>query len=98
MNCRHLLDALSDYLDDQAAASLRADLEAHLAECRSCTVIVETSRRTLRIVTDVGSFEIPDELSERLLRKTMAGLASARGGASDPGAGDPEPGGTKSGS
>jgi predicted anti-sigma-YlaC factor YlaD len=74
MNCRQVLEALSDYLDDDAAAAVRADLEAHLHECRSCTVILETSRRTLRIVTDVGSFDIPQDLSERLLRQTMAAL------------------------
>ena len=74
MNCREVLAALSDYLDDEAAASVRADLEEHLHECRSCTVILETSRRTLKIVTDVGSFEIPEDLSERLLQKTLAGL------------------------
>ena len=59
MNCRALLETLTEYLDDTAAAAVRADLEAHLAECKSCTVIVETSRRTLKIVTDVGSFDIP---------------------------------------
>lgn len=53
---------------------MRADLEAHLSECRSCTVILETSKRTLKIVTDVGSFDIPEVLSERLLKKTLAGL------------------------
>jgi predicted anti-sigma-YlaC factor YlaD len=74
VNCREVLDMLSDYLDDDAAATVRADLEAHLHECRSCTVILETSKRTLRIVTDVGSFDIPEELSERLLQKTMAAL------------------------
>ena len=74
MNCRALLETLTEYLDDTAAAAVRADLEAHLAECRSCTVIVETSRRTLKIVTDVGSFDIPQDLSERLLRKTMDAL------------------------
>jgi predicted anti-sigma-YlaC factor YlaD len=74
MNCRELLEALSDYLDDEAVASVRADLEAHLHECRSCTVILETSKRTLKIVTDVGSFDIPQDLSERLLEKTMSAL------------------------
>lgn len=78
MNCRKVLEALSEYLDDDAAQAVRAELEAHLAECHSCTVLVETSRRTLKIVTDVGSFEIPESLSERLLKKTMAGLAEAR--------------------
>lgn len=85
MNCRQVLEALSDYLDDETAASVRADLEAHLHECRSCTVILETSRRTLKIVTDVGSFEIPDDLSDRLLRKTMAGLAASGKGPDDGG-------------
>ena len=89
MNCRKVLEALSDYLDDEAAQAVRADLEAHLAECNSCTVLIETSRRTLKIVTDVGSFEIPENLSERLLKKTMTGFADAR--KKDPG-GDGVPG------
>lgn len=88
MNCRALLETLTEYLDDTAAAAVRADLEAHLAECRSCTVIVETSRRTLKIVTDVGSFDIPQDLSERLLRKTMDALASGKRGSGRPGSGD----------
>jgi predicted anti-sigma-YlaC factor YlaD len=78
MNCREVLDALSDYLDDDAAATVRADLEAHLHECRSCTVILETSKRTLTIVTDVGSFDIPQDLSERLLEKTLSALTPSR--------------------
>lgn len=88
MNCRALLETLSEYLDDSAAASVRADLEAHLAECRSCTVVVETSRRTLKIVTDVGSFDIPQDLSERLLRKTMDALASGKKASGTGGGGD----------
>jgi len=80
MTCHTLLEHLSEYLEEEAAASVRADLEAHLHECRSCTVIVETSRRTLRIVTDVGSFEIPQDLSERLLEKTMSAFNSSRAG------------------
>ena len=87
MNCRTLLEHLSEYLEEEAAASVRADLEAHLHECRSCTVIVETSRRTLRIVTDVGSFEIPQDRSERLLEKTMTAFNSSRAGKKP---GDPE--------
>jgi predicted anti-sigma-YlaC factor YlaD len=79
MNCREVLEALSDYLDDDAAASVRADLEAHLNECRSCTVILETSKRTLKIVTDVGSFDIPEDVTERLLQKTLAGLPASGG-------------------
>lgn len=76
--CKDILRALSDYLDDDVAAAVRRDLEAHLAECRTCRVIYDTSRRTLRILTDVSSFEIPVEISERLLRKTMGAIEAGR--------------------
>ena len=80
--CRKILQALSDYLDDDLAVSVRRDLEAHLADCKTCRVIYDTSRRTLRILTDVSSFEIPGEIGERLLRKTM-GEIEARQSRSD---------------
>jgi predicted anti-sigma-YlaC factor YlaD len=79
INCRKVLETLSDYLDDDVALATRRDLETHLAECRTCTVIYDTAKRTLRIVTDVGSFEIPAEVSERLLQATMAGIESSSG-------------------
>jgi len=81
INCRKVLETLSDYLDDEVALATRRDLENHLAECRTCRVIYDTARRTLRIVTDVGTFEIPEDVSERLLRRTMAGLDAANGDA-----------------
>ena len=84
INCRKVLETLSDYLDDDVALATRRDLETHLAECRTCQVIYDTARRTLRIVTDVGSFEIPTEVSDRLLQATMAGLdAASRGDTAD---------------
>jgi predicted anti-sigma-YlaC factor YlaD len=77
LTCREVLEALSDYLDAGVAA-LRRDLEEHLAVCKTCRVIYDTSRRTLRIVTEAGTFDLPEEVSERLLAKTMAGVESAR--------------------
>jgi len=79
-SCRDILRALSDYLDDEVAAEVRRNLEAHIAECKTCHVIFDTSRRTLRILTDVTSFDIPAELSERLLRRTMGEIDSGRAG------------------
>jgi len=95
INCHKVLETLSDYLDDDVALETRRDLETHLAECRTCSVIYDTARRTLRIVTDVGTFDIPEAVSERLLRKTMAGLDAATGkstGGDDPDSGASGPG------
>ncbi len=79
ISCHKVLENLSDYIDDSIAAEVRRELESHLAECSSCQVVLDTSRRTLKIVTDVGSFEIPAEVSERLLRKTLASLGGGSG-------------------
>lgn len=99
ISCKKILENLSELVDDSLAAGIRKELEAHINECRSCQVLIDSSRRTLRIVTDVGSFEIPGEVSERLLQKTLASLKEAAGpgggrtdddtGSSGPGSNDP---------
>ncbi|MGH9750687.1 MAG: zf-HC2 domain-containing protein [Candidatus Polarisedimenticolia bacterium] len=77
LSCKEVIEALTDYLDDPEALALRRDLEAHLHECKTCRVVYDTSRRTLRIVTEAATFDLPGELSERLLEKTMAGIKAA---------------------
>jgi anti-sigma factor RsiW len=79
ISCHKVLENLSDYIDDSAADEVRRELESHIAGCRSCQVVLDTSRRTLRIVTDVGSFEIPAEVSKRLLQKTLRSLGGGSG-------------------
>lgn len=79
ISCRKVLESLSDYVDDSIAAEVRKELESHLAECRSCTVLLDSTRRTLKVVTDVGSFDIPAGVSERLLRKTLESLGGVPG-------------------
>jgi predicted anti-sigma-YlaC factor YlaD len=78
LSCKEVIEALTDCLDDAEALALRRDLEAHLHECKTCRVIYDTSRRTLRIVTEAATFDLPGEISDRLLKKTMAGVEAAR--------------------
>jgi len=75
-SCDDVRAALGDYIDGDVAPEVRSELERHLAECRTCQVLYDTTRKTLRIVTDVGSLEVPEAVSERLLRRIMSGLAA----------------------
>ena len=68
-DCRQVLAELGAYLDDEAAAEIRAALEAHLAECRSCHVLVDSTRKTLKLVTESRSFELPSDLTARVLER-----------------------------
>lgn len=73
-SCEDLRTALSDYLDGDLPPDVRGHLERHLHECRSCYVLYDSTRKTLRIVTDSGSFDLPETASERFIRRTMERL------------------------
>jgi anti-sigma factor RsiW len=81
LSCEDVRTALGDYIDGDVLPDIRRELERHLAECRTCQVLYDTTRKTLRIVTDVGSFEISEAISERLLTRIMSGLTASPPGA-----------------
>lgn len=73
-SCEQVRTALSDYLDGELPPDLKEHLERHLLECRTCQVLYDSTRKTLRIVTDSGSFELPESASERFIRRTIERL------------------------
>lgn len=70
-SCDDVRMALSNYLDDDVLPEVRRELERHLAECRTCEVLYNTTQKTLRIVTNAGSFDVPEAVSDRLLKRIM---------------------------
>jgi mycothiol system anti-sigma-R factor len=79
LNCQDVLQELANYLDDDCAQTVRRELEAHLAKCSACQVLVDSTRKTIRLVTSCSTFELPPSLSE----KVMAQIALHRS-AKDP--------------
>ncbi len=45
--CRQVVELISDYLDGALPADVRAAVEAHLAGCDGCTMVLEEFRRTI---------------------------------------------------
>jgi anti-sigma factor RsiW len=62
----HVLDNLSEYLDGEAAAEWRAEIERHLASCVDCRVMVDTLRKTVAIYRELPQPELPAEARLRL--------------------------------
>lgn len=75
-SCTEVLMELSNYLDDELATEVRAQLESHLLHCKTCLVIYDSAKKTLRIVTDSGSFDLPDDVSESLVGRIMTKVRS----------------------
>ncbi len=66
LDCKDVLENLSCYVDGDGSSELREALEEHIAHCRRCRVVADTTRRTLKIVLDVDPFEVPLAVSARL--------------------------------
>lgn len=66
ISCEQLLLEISNYLDAEVDAALRTEIEAHLAGCRRCSLLVDTTRRTVRVIADERVLTLPIGFSARL--------------------------------
>jgi predicted anti-sigma-YlaC factor YlaD len=79
LDCRQVLAELSNYLDDEVTLELQQAIEKHLARCRRCWVVYNTTRRTLEIVDASMPQATPLVVSQRLHAR-LAELYRASGG------------------
>jgi hypothetical protein len=49
-----------------------------LSQCRACQVLYDTSLKTVKIVTESGSFELPHSVSDPIIECVMAKLRKER--------------------
>ena len=70
------ISELGNLLDEDIATEIREQLEAHLAHCNTCQVLYDSTRQTLHIVTETGSFEYPEPIAEPLVSKVMDRIRS----------------------
>lgn len=66
--CRSLLDQVSDYIDGELEAALCAELEAHLADCPDCRVMVDTVRKTITLYHAQTPSDLPPDVEDRLFK------------------------------
>ena len=66
--CRDLLDQISDYVDGELGAALCTELEAHLADCPNCRVMVDTVRRTITLYHAQAATQLPSDVEDRLFK------------------------------
>ncbi|MCS7221141.1 MAG: zf-HC2 domain-containing protein [Anaerolineae bacterium] len=66
--CRQLLRLLSDYIDDELEAALCREVEAHLAVCENCRIVVDTLRKTVLLYRSAYPPMLPAEVEERLFK------------------------------
>jgi len=76
ISCVDFMAELGNYLEDDVAAEVRQQLDNHLSHCQTCQVIVDSTRKTLQIITDSGSFDLPEAAMRPITQKIMSKIRS----------------------
>jgi hypothetical protein len=66
LNCKHVWQYISEYIDNTVDAEVRQDIERHLETCEICSAILDSTRNILVLTADKRTFELPVGYSERL--------------------------------
>jgi len=72
ISCSDFMAEIGNYLEGDLAAEVRQQIENHLSHCQTCHVVVDSTRKTLQIVTDTGSFDLPEAVSKPITERVMA--------------------------
>ena len=79
ITCDEFFAEFGDYLENRIPPEIRQELELHISLCRACQVLYDSALKTVKIVTDSGSFDLPPEVSEPIVDRIMAKLRRERG-------------------
>jgi anti-sigma factor RsiW len=81
MQCRELVELVTDYLEDRLPPEGRARFEAHIAECEYCETYLEQMRQTIRVLGRLPEDSLSPKARDVLLsafRDWSRGCATGR--------------------
>jgi Putative zinc-finger len=69
LECKHVWDYISEYLDDSLSLETKQLVQHHLEHCEICSAILDSTRNIVVLTADDRIFELPVGFSERLHTK-----------------------------
>jgi len=80
LECKHVWEQISGYLDKQLDPEMLAAVERHLESCEVCSAVLDSTRNILVLTADDQTYELPVGYSERLHRKLTEVIEGGDGG------------------
>ena len=74
ITCEEFFAEFAGYLENQVSLEVRQELELHLSQCRACHVLYDSARKTIMIVSESNSFELPQNIFDPIIDRVMAKL------------------------
>lgn len=69
IDCRHVVFEISNLIEGEVDAELRARMQEHFKQCAHCLAIYDGTRNVIRLVGDGTAFDLPNGFSSRLYDK-----------------------------
>jgi predicted anti-sigma-YlaC factor YlaD len=66
LDCKHVWAQVSEYIDGTVDGEMKQAIERHLANCRHCAAVYDSTRNILLLAADGRTFELPVGFGERL--------------------------------
>lgn len=79
IDCKHVWDQISDFLDDTLPSDMRALVQKHLEHCEICSAILDSTRNILILTADDRVFELPVGYSTRLHERLQSEIEAMEG-------------------
>jgi hypothetical protein len=69
LNCEQMWREISNYLEGDADAGLRAAMDDHFHTCKRCTSVLEGTHNVIRLYSDERMMEVPAGFGRRLEKR-----------------------------
>jgi predicted anti-sigma-YlaC factor YlaD len=79
LDCKHVWEHISEYIDHRLAAEVLRDVENHLENCEVCSAVLDSTRNVLVLTADKRTFELPVGFSDRLHKRLEAAIREETG-------------------
>jgi anti-sigma factor RsiW len=79
MSCREVCNEISNYVDQDVTPALQAAIDAHLAECRNCSVVLQGMRNVVQLYRDERMLAVPAGFRTSLREKLAGRIEVERG-------------------
>ena len=76
IECKHVWEHISAYIDSEVAEDLRSEIDRHLETCEICSAVLDSTRNVVVLMADERVFELPAGYSARLHRRLDTEMAN----------------------
>lgn len=84
IDCKHVWEHISAYIDGDIDPVLRADIDKHLETCEICSAVLDSTRNVVVLIADDRVFDLPAGMSDRLHKRLDIELATGSSGGHEP--------------